>query len=194
MPDLPAPKASDRILAVAGELFYRQGTRAVGVDEIAARAGATKPTLYRAFASKDQLIAAFLEGQAQALWARFEAAAARFPDDPRAQLAAVFAALAGQVEAPDFRGCALSNAAVEHPDAAHPGRQVTVAQKAALRERLRAMTKAMGARRPKKLADGLLLLLEGAWVSHQIFGPEGPAAAAGHAAETLIEAHMKGHD
>ena len=44
-------RAADRILGVAGELFYREGSRGVGVDEIVAKAGATKPTLYRAFGS-----------------------------------------------------------------------------------------------------------------------------------------------
>jgi AcrR family transcriptional regulator len=68
------PKAADRILGVAGELFYREGSRGVGVDEIVAKAGATKPTLYRAFGSKDQLIAAYLEEQAARLWSFFDAA------------------------------------------------------------------------------------------------------------------------
>ena len=63
-----APKAAERILSTAGELFYREGTRAVGVDEIVTRAGATKPSLYRAFESKDHLIAAYLAGQAAIKW------------------------------------------------------------------------------------------------------------------------------
>ena len=33
-----APRAAERILTTAGELFYREGTRAVGVDEIVGRA------------------------------------------------------------------------------------------------------------------------------------------------------------
>ena len=53
------------------------------------------------------------------------------------------------------------------------------------------MTRAMDARKPKKLADSLLLLIEGAFVSSQIFGPDGPAAAARGAAEALIEAHTR---
>ena len=35
-----------RILAAAGELFYRHGIRAVGVDAIAEAAGTNKMTLY----------------------------------------------------------------------------------------------------------------------------------------------------
>ncbi len=49
-----------RILAVARELFYRDGIRAVGVDAIAEAAGTNKMTLYRHFASKDELVADYL--------------------------------------------------------------------------------------------------------------------------------------
>ena len=189
-----APKAADRILTTAAELFYREGTAAIGVDEIVARAGATKPSLYRAFASKDQLIAAFLEGQGEHFWEYFNAAVGAHPGDPRAQILEFFDALSRRAVEPGYRGCALTNAAVEYPDTAHPGRHVSVEHKRGLRDRLRAMTKAMEARKPKKLADSLLLLVEGVYVSSQLFGPEGPAGAARGAAEALIDAHMKGHD
>lgn len=45
-------QAADRIRASASELFYREGIRAVGVDEVVDRAGVTKPSLYRSFASR----------------------------------------------------------------------------------------------------------------------------------------------
>lgn len=187
----PAPKAAERILATASELFYREGARAIGVDEIVARAGATKPSLYRAYESKDQLIAAYLQGQADGFWVYFDAAVEAHPDDPKAQVLGFFQALADRAEKPGYRGCGLTNAAVEYPDRKHPGRKVAVSHKAELRERLRGMTKAMGARKPKKLADSLLLLIEGVYVTSQLFGEDGPAAAARGAAEALIEAHTR---
>ena len=55
----------DRILETAYELFSRHGTRAVGVDRIVAEAGTAKMTLYRNFASKDDLIVAFLDAREQ---------------------------------------------------------------------------------------------------------------------------------
>lgn len=185
------PKAAERILTTAGELFYREGTRAIGVDEIVSRAGATKPTLYRAFPSKDHLIAAYLEGQGEGFWAYFEAAAGKHPGDPKAQILAFFDELGERATRPGYRGCALTNAAVEYPAANHPGRRVSVEHKQGLREHLRQMTKAMDARKPKKLADALLLLIEGVYVSSQLFGPDGPAAAAKGAAQALIEAHTR---
>jgi AcrR family transcriptional regulator len=190
-PKAAAPKAADRILSTAGELFYREGARAVGVDEIVERAGATKPSLYRAFGSKDQLIAAYLEGQGERMWSYFEMAIAAYPDDPKAQVLAYFDALQDRATAKGYRGCGLSNAAVEYPDPKHPGRKVAVDHKERLRERLREMTRAMAAKKPKRLADSLLLLIEGVFVTSQLFGPDGPAAAARGAAEALIEAHTR---
>jgi len=185
------PRAAERILTTANELFYREGTRAIGVDEIVSRARATKPTLYRAFPSKDHLIAAYLAAKGEGFWAYFEKAIQSQPDDPKAQILAFFDALEQQTTRPGYRGCALTNAAVEYPAADHPGRLVSVEHKQGLRERLRAMTRAMGARKPKKLADSLLLLIEGVYVSSQLFGKDGPAAAAKGAAQALIEAHTR---
>ena len=51
----------ERVLETAYRLFSRHGTRAVGVDRIIAESGVAKMTLYRNFASKDELILAFLE-------------------------------------------------------------------------------------------------------------------------------------
>jgi len=41
-----------RILAAAGELFYREGIRAVGVEAIAEAAGTNKMTLYRHYTNR----------------------------------------------------------------------------------------------------------------------------------------------
>ena len=193
MPRSPAdtPKAADRILSTASDLFYRQGARAVGVDEIVERAGTTKPSLYRAFGSKDQLIAAYLEGLGERMWAVFEAAVAAHPDDPKAQILAYFEALSERADAKGHRGCGLSNAVVEFPDPKHPGRKVAVGHKEQLRARLRDLARAMDARKPKRLADSLLLLIEGVFITTQLFGPDGPAGAAKAAAEALIQAHTK---
>lgn len=186
-----APRAADRILKTATTLFYRQGSRAVGVDEIVATAGATKPTLYRAFGSKDQLIAAYLEGEAVRFWSFLETAIAGQPGDPRAQILAYFDALETLSQQKGFRGCALSNAAVEYPDPTHTARNVAVTHKTQMRKRLRELTLGMDARKPKKLADSLLLLIEGSFVTGQIFGAEGPAGAARGAAQALIAAHTR---
>jgi len=183
-------RAGDRIRESAKQLFYREGIRAIGVDQIVRRARATKPSLYRSFPSKDELAAAYLRDWDSAFWQRFEAAVAAHPDDPRAQLRLFLARLTQRMRQPGYRGCALTNAAIEYPQPGHPARRVAVANKRKLRRRLTQMAAAMGAREPALLADGLALLLEGAFASSQLFRSDGPACAIARVAEQLIEASL----
>jgi len=185
------PRAIDRIRATARELFYRDGIRAVGVDTIVAQAGVTKPTLYRSFASKDELAAAYVRDYDDEFWARFEGAGADCRDNPRRQILNYLDGLGERACATDYRGCGLSNAAVEYPEPDHPARHVVEERKIALRKRLTEMATDMGAKRPGLLADGLLLLIEGAFVSGQLFRGDGPAASVSAIADMLIEASLK---
>ena len=184
----PPPRAAERIRATAGELFYSRGIRAVGVDEIVERAGATKPSLYRSFPSKDELAAAYLVDYDARFWARFDAATAPHPGDPRGQVLAVMRGLSERATEAGYRGCGFTNAAVEYPEPDHPARLVSQQNKRELRARLRAMAAEMGAADPDRLGDGLLLLMEGAYASGQMFGEGGPAGALAEAAEALMTA------
>ncbi|WP_459614458.1 TetR/AcrR family transcriptional regulator [Bordetella sp. 2513F-2] len=185
------PKAADRIRETARRMFYRDGIRAVGVDAIVSEAGVTKPSLYRAFSSKDELAASYLRDYEQEFWARFEAGVPEHPDDPRAQLLAYFRGLAQRAcEMPGYRGCGLSNACVEYPEPDHPARQVAVAHKRLLRERMVDLAWHMGATDPVELGNGLMLLLEGAFITGQLFRGDGPPKYLVAVAERLIDASL----
>ena len=106
----------ERILAVAADLFYRNGIRAVGVEAIAEAAGTNKMTLYRHFDSKDELVAEYLRRLAAQSDAAWDRRAAQFPNDPRAQLRAWLKDMVEHIGATGDRGCALANAAVELPE------------------------------------------------------------------------------
>ncbi|WP_341705519.1 TetR/AcrR family transcriptional regulator [Ferrovibrio sp.] len=184
-----APRAADRIRKTARELFYRAGIRAVGVEEIVTRAGVTKPSLYRSFPSKDELAAAYLRDYSTDFWQWFRADLDRAgSDDPRARLLAYFERMGKRASAGGYRGCGLTNAAIEYPEADHPARLVAQDHKAELRGVLRQMAAAMGARDPDQLGDALMLLIEGSFVTGQLFGEAGPAQAALQAATMLIDA------
>ncbi|GLQ97921.1 TetR/AcrR family transcriptional regulator [Dyella mobilis] len=183
-------RAADRIRDTAFDLFYREGIRAIGVEEIVNRAGVTKPSLYRAYESKDELIADYLRDYDERFCRSFEAPAAEHPGDPKGQLLAYLDRLAARASAEGYRGCGLTNAVIEYPDPAHPAHQVAVDSKHALRKRLGEMCRSMGARDADELADSLLLLIEGSYVSGQAFGEGGPARALGVAARKLIDAAL----
>ncbi|RUU65334.1 TetR/AcrR family transcriptional regulator, partial [Mesorhizobium sp. M2C.T.Ca.TU.009.01.2.1] len=111
----PAPKAADKILDVARDLFYREGIRAIGVDEIVKRAGVTKPSLYRSFPSKDELAASYLRKYDLEFWERFDEAVDAHPGDPRAQIIAFLTRVGKRTQKPDYRGCGMTNAAGGKP-------------------------------------------------------------------------------
>src|ERR1700681_2731596 len=151
--DAMAPR--DRILAAAGDLFYRHGIRAVGVEAIAEAARTNKMTLYRHFASKDELVAEYLRQSAKAAdscWARFAQA---HPGNAPAQLRAWLDEMAAHVASNDQRGCPLVNAAVELPEKEHPARRVIEEHMIAPRARLVALCGAAGLEQPELLADEL---------------------------------------
>jgi len=186
-----APKrAAERIRESARDLFYRQGIRAVGVDEIVSRAGVTKPSLYRSFPSKDELAADYLRYMGEDGLARFDATIAADPADPRGQLRIWLAQLQQKANKRDYRGCGTTNAAVEYPDRGHPARKVASDIKARFRARLAALAAAMGASAPDRLGDALLLLFEGVYASGQLFGTGGPARVVIEAADAMIDSYL----
>ena len=186
-----APKAAEKILGVARELFYREGIRAVGVDEIVRKAGVTKPSLYRSFPSKDELAASYLRQYDRDFWTRFDESVKRHPGDARRQIVDFLEGVGRRSQKKGYRGCGMTNAAVEYPEESHPARAVSEDNKKELRRRLRAMAAEMGARDADALGDGLLLLIEGAYISAQLFGPGGPSGAVATNADLLIEASLK---
>jgi AcrR family transcriptional regulator len=178
-----------RLLAVASELFYRHGIRAIGVEAIADAAGTNKMTLYRHFPSKDELVAECLRQVAREgvqRWARYEEA---YPGDPLGQIRGWLAEMAHTLADKDHRGCALANAAVELPDKAHPARRVIEEYKLGQRNRLAQLCRSAGLTEPEMLADELYLLLEGARVTAQSVGREDLGARLMRMGEARIAAH-----
>lgn len=186
----PRKNAAARIFDTARELFYQRGIRAVGVDEIVCQAGVTKPSLYRSFASKDELVTACLEKFAADANAQIDSALEAAGDDPRARLDAYVAHYAEQIRSPGFRGCPATNTAVEFPEPGHPGRVTVESSKVAARERLLSLTRALSVQEPEALADALILLIEGAFSTHHIYGSQGPAALLSEIARELIDMHV----
>ena len=179
----------ERILAVAADLFYRHGIRAVGVESIAEAAETNKMTLYRHFASKDELVAEYLRDCAKGEAASWDKLAARYPGDAMAQLRAWLKEMSDHVVNRDERGCPLANAAVELPDRDHPARRVIEQCKGATRDRVIRLCRAAGLNEPDLLADELNLMLEGARVTAQSIGIDGLGARLARMSEALIAAH-----
>ncbi len=188
--DVPERKrARDKVFEVAADLFYRKGVRAVGVEAIVKQAGVAKISLYRSFPSKDDLIVAYLENRNAEFWRQWDEAFARYKGDPTAQLHAIMTYLAHRTTQPGYRGCPFINYCAEFPETSHPGHQAAEANKREMRRRFVEIAEALGARQPKQLADGLLLLVEGAYaISQTLGGRKGPGNAIVWAAKALVDA------
>jgi AcrR family transcriptional regulator len=185
------PKPRERIISTARDLFRKHGIRGIGVDAIAEAAGTNKMTLYRHFGSKDDLVVACLHDVARdvdAIWAGFEAA---HPGDPLAQLHA-WVRCGAECAVGDGRGCDMVNAAVELAEGDHPAHCVIEEFKAAQRDRLARLCRNAGIAKADLLADTLSLLLEGARVSRQSAGIEGPCARFIKIGEAVIAAFADG--
>jgi AcrR family transcriptional regulator len=179
--------ARDKVFEVASDLFYREGVRAVGVETIVQQAGVAKISLYRSFPSKDDLVVAYLENRNATFWLQWDERFAEYKGDPRAELRAIMTYLAHRTTQPGYRGCPFINYCAEFPEAAHPGHQVAQANKREMRRRFVEIAAALGALQPKQLADGLLLLVEGAYaISQTLGGPKGAGHALVWAAEALV--------
>jgi AcrR family transcriptional regulator len=167
------PSARERLVETATALFYREGVRAIGIDTVVERSGVSKSSLYRTFASKDELIAAFAEEQDRRYWQWWDSVVVPRAGAPRAQIEALFKALAEQIASPQFRGCPFINLATELPDPQHPGTAIACANKKEVRKRLRQLSRDLGARDPRRLGEQLALLIDGAYGHAMTLGAAG---------------------
>lgn len=188
---MPASSTSspkrEHLLAVATQLFYREGYRAVGIDTLLAEAGVAKMTLYNHFASKDDLIVAVLEQRSRELVADVEAAVAAAGRPPARQLAAVFDGLRTWFGSDDFRGCAFIRALSEYPEPNHPIHRAAWHHKRQMNARLRTIATSASVRDPAGLADTISLLIDGAIVTAHATGKQDAADQARAAALSLLK-------
>ncbi len=186
-----AAETREHILAIAAELFYWEGIRATGVDPVAARSEVAPTTLYRLFASKDDLVAACVERCSAAYQERLTAASSPAAGTPRQRILAVFDAFTAEASSESRRGCPFLMVLSEFPDAHHPAHQQAVAHKAWVRELLHGLVAEFAHETPRSDAGGvaeqLALIADGIYGSVQALGAAGPARYGGACAEMLLD-------
>ncbi|CAM05672.1 TetR family transcriptional regulator [Saccharopolyspora erythraea NRRL 2338] len=182
--------AGQRVWETARELFYREGVRSCGVAEIAEHSGVGKPSIYRNFGSKDELAVAYLREKAVPPREILRAAQEAYPGDARAQLRRVVAEIAREITAPGHRGCPLANAVVEFPDRTHPVREAAEALKREYLGLFRELVAPLPVGDPENLAHLIQMLVEGAHITGQIFGPDRSAANLVDATDRLVDSYL----
>jgi AcrR family transcriptional regulator len=186
----PAPSARERVLTAAYELFSRRGIHAVGTDEVIARAGVAKATLYRHFATKNDLVLAVLERR-ETIWTHglIEEQSRQRGSTPAEQLLAIFDVLHDWFQKRDgFEGCSFINVLLElGPD--HPAGQASIAHIDHVRDIVRRRAVAAGLIDVEDFAWSCHLLMKGAIILAAI-GDLDAAQRARKMAVALIEEHQ----
>ena len=180
--------ARERILSTAARLFYEHGYHGVGIDRIIAESGVAKMSLYRHFPSKDTLIAATLEYMNIQFWHWIDSET-EGTKSPMEKLIAIFRAVGKLAPTAKCLGCAFQGAAAEFPEVEHINHKAALAHKNQVLDRLTQLARDAGLLNPRQLAQQLLLLMDGAWVSARMYGTNGPATEVTAAAQALIEGH-----
>jgi AcrR family transcriptional regulator len=172
------PRTRPALLEAASRLFYREGVEAIGVDDVVAASGLSKPTLYRHFESKERLVSAYLDRRHEQLATGLREALEAV--SPAERPVAVIDWLCASLLERDFNGCAFVRAHAEAP------RDPRI--RALLRKRKRVLvgTIAQACRdadvpQPDELAAQLGLIIEGATTWAYATGDARRAAAAARA-------------
>ncbi len=176
------------ILDAGFELFFKRGYARVSMDEIAARAGLTKRTLYYHYDSKDELVGAVLQNQNKQTLRQFQ----RWID-PQSRTAAEFAdnlfeKLAVWANKPGWKGSGYTRLALELADLpGHPARLTAKLHKRAIEHWLSHQFQLRGADNSDQNAQSIAILLEGAMTLTLLHGDTNYIDTARASVRTLLE-------
>ncbi|MEI5676406.1 MULTISPECIES: TetR/AcrR family transcriptional regulator [unclassified Nocardioides] len=173
-----------KLLDAADELLFTRGVVATPVDAILERAGVSPATLYRAFGSKEGLVAAALDRRHREWIAVWDACVARATDD-RGRLLAVLDALDEFQRRPDAaRWCAFLGTAAEYADPPAVLAAAIQQDSDSMRARLAALAEPLAGSGAPALADALVLVVSG----HLALGLRGVGADGTAVARSVAEA------
>lgn len=177
-----------RIVDAASRLFYAEGIGRVSVDSVAAKAGLTKRTLYYHFASKDDLVAAYLDARDQPNLMQMERWFAAEEGDVAAKTEAIFREIARVARHPKWRGCGFLRTAAELAALpGHPALKVGARHKAGFENWIAREYAAAGLANAATLARHVVILLDGAFSITLVHRDPAYIEAAGRAAARLVE-------
>ena len=126
-------------MQVASELFYRQGFRATGINEVIEKSGVAKATFYKHFPSKDDLGVVYLKELHKAEMTVLDKAF-REAKGPVEEFLSILGSLIPWLIETRFRGCPYLNMASEIPDPRSPLRKEGTRLYDAIRSRIEKLT------------------------------------------------------
>lgn len=183
-----------RILETAAELFFHQGYRATGINEVIAKSGVAKATFYNHFPTKEDLCLAYLQDRNTSEYDSISA----FVNDqstPRARFLAVIESIEPWLEANSIRGCAFLNMVAEVPDPGNRLRRMGNLHYDMVHDLVRNLAQDLidsdsasyGSLNADDLADDYMVILVGAIAMAEVYNSLQPVQQAIQMARRLIE-------
>lgn len=177
--------ARDRLIETARALFLHHGVPNVGINRVIAEADVARMTLYNHFPSKDDLVLAVFEREAE-LRRESISSVQDTLEGPFEKVLALFTVALDLARLEGFRGCAFLNLAIEV--AAPDGRQHALAQahKAWILDNVTRHLLPEIFADPQTLARQIVVLWDGGVVGAYIQQCDAPICAARDAARALM--------
>ena len=183
----------DRIVDTASELFYRQGYRATGINQIIAESGVAKASFYDHFPSKEDLLYVYAckTSDFEMSEVRSEIMAYK---TARERFFGPLHILTPWFESSDYRGCPFQLLVGEAPPEATRVREVTRAHREKTRNLFQELIRDLLIEEPSRgpldvdgLADMYVVLFEGAIATAVAYRDPWPVERAVQALEVLLD-------
>ncbi|NEG65002.1 TetR family transcriptional regulator (plasmid) [Pantoea agglomerans] len=180
------PHTCEKILETAERLIYQKGIHATGMDLLVKTSGVARKSIYRYFATKDDVAAAALNARDKR-WMQWFIMECNKGAAPEERILNMFTVLKDWFESDGFRGCAFINTAGEVGDPGAPVRQIAKLHKQKLLDYTLELTSQLNIEQPSALARQLLILMEGAITMSYVMGDASAADSARDVAQLLLK-------
>jgi AcrR family transcriptional regulator len=168
-------EAHELLVDAIDEVLYEQGLHEGTIDSICARAGVSKPALYRHFGDREQLIVDYLRRRRTRRMAEMEAAVEAAGRSSRRRVLALIDWVGEWITSEEFRGCGFHRALQQRPSELDTLITITRDQKQWLESLLYRELEPL-VERPEQVARHLFLLVEGALAAGSYRDPTRVAA------------------
>ncbi|MBW2502953.1 MAG: TetR/AcrR family transcriptional regulator [Deltaproteobacteria bacterium] len=183
-----------KILEAAAELFFQQGYRATGINEVIARSGVAKATFYNHFPAKEDLCLAYLQDRNTSEYESI-ASFVNAHSSPKDRFLAVIESIVPWLEGNGKRGCAFLNMVAEVPDPSNRLRRMGVLHYNMVRDLVHNLAQDLidsnresyGSLNADQLADDYMVILVGAIAMVEVYSSTEPTHAAIRMVKRLIE-------
>ena len=175
-----------KILLTARRLFCRVGIHATGIARIIEESGASRRSLYTHYGSKENLLKAVFEAEANIWFRWFDSDLPAMKCSAGDRILALFDLMRDWFDSEDFYGCVFINAVAEHEKSNGWIQEIANGHREKISAKLQAIVAESGAHDPWMVTEKLNLLIDGTIVTAMVTGNRDIAHIGRMAAEDIL--------